>query len=90
MEIKVNDEFRTISRRILDENKDEAQWAEIESDDMFQTESFVGGYDADEEAFCFSYYDETGKELWFQLTLDEIREVANGVKQSFEARPAET
>lgn len=31
-------------------------WADRESDDMFQSQHFCGGFDADEAAFLFSYF----------------------------------
>lgn len=89
MELQVNGELRQICREILAANKTEEEWAEIESDDMFQSGSFVGGFDADERAFCFSYYDAGRDEYWFQLTLDEAREVAAGELQTVSARRAE-
>jgi hypothetical protein len=67
----------SILRLILEEGKSDDEWAEIESDDMFQKEPYVGGYDADEEAFCFSYFSEKS-EYWFQVTLAEISEMVNG------------
>jgi hypothetical protein len=72
MEFIVTEEFLSVCSQILKENKSEDEWSLIESDDMFQTENIVGGYDADENAFCFSYYDENRQEFWFQITLDEV------------------
>jgi hypothetical protein len=45
----------------------------------------VGGFDADEDAFCFSQYDE-GEEWWFQVTLDEVRSFAAGEEPTVELR----
>lgn len=59
------------------EGKSPNEWAEIESDDMFQRELYIGGYDADEEAFCLSYFSENS-EYWFQVTMAEINEMMNG------------
>jgi hypothetical protein len=67
----------SIFKLILAEDKSLNEWAEIESDDMFQKEPYVGGYDADEEAFCFSYFSEKS-EYWFQVTIDEINEMVKG------------
>lgn len=44
----------------------------IESSDMFQTKNFCGGFDAIENEFCFSYYNDD-KEFWFQLSLNDIK-----------------
>jgi len=89
MKLAVNEEFILICKQLLDKEKKETRWAEIESDDMFQSDSFVGGYDADEEAFCFSYYDEADKEYWFQVTLPQVVEIARGKRIDLEIRPAE-
>lgn len=75
MNIKIDDNFLLIAKAILSFNKNNDEWSAIESDDMFQTERYEGGYDATEEAFCFSYYDIEGKEYWFQLSLDEIKQI---------------
>jgi hypothetical protein len=80
-------EFRSLCREIVAENQTEEEWAEMESDDMFQSESYVGGYDADEEAFCFSHYAPDGEEYWFQVTLPEVQEVAAGGNPVVEVRP---
>lgn len=36
----------------------------IESDDMFQTQNYVGGFDATEMSFCFSYFDANRDEFY--------------------------
>lgn len=89
MRIDIPDEFKTLCCRIADERKSIDQWAAVESDDMFQTNSFVGGFEATESAFCFSYYDPEGNEHWFQVTLEEVREVAEGRLTNLEVTPAE-
>jgi hypothetical protein len=89
MQLPMNAELRTLCREIVAENKSVEEWAEIESDDMFETESYEGGFDATEEAFCFSHYTEDGEESWFQLTLSEVQAIAAGEDRVVEARPAE-
>lgn len=89
MVITVNKDFLSICKNILEQKLKEEEWAKLESDDMFQEGSFEGGYDADEIAFCFSYYDNNGEEYWFQLTLDEIEKVAYGEMIDFEGRSAD-
>lgn len=78
----------SIFEEIMIENKTEAEWAEIESCDMFQNESYSGGYDADEQAFCFSHYSK-GTEYWFQLTLSEIEEAVGGNLLEIELKEAD-
>jgi hypothetical protein len=77
--IVVDPEFIAICRDILTSGRTLKEWALVESDDIFQSGRYEGGYDATEEAFCFSRYEPNGDELWFQLTLDEIKQVAEGV-----------
>jgi len=89
MQIPIDDEFLTLCEQILKEGLSLEEWREIESDDMFQSPHYEGGFDATEDAFCFSYFDpEGGGELWFQLTLSEITEAVAGKLRSIEARKA--
>lgn len=74
-QIEVDADFISICNSILSKNYSNQQWGEIESCDMFQTEHYDGGYDRDEQAFCFSYYSESGEEFWIQLTLEEIKKI---------------
>jgi hypothetical protein len=89
VELKVDGVFREIARAIVSERNTDEEWAELESDDMFQEGPYVGGYDALEEAFTFSYYADDGREYWFQLMLAEIQEVAAGTRTTVDSRPAE-
>lgn len=89
MTINIDERFKTICKQILAEDKSESEWAAAESDDMFQNESYVGGFDADEKAFCFSYYNGNGEEFWFQVTLDEIKKIVNKEISQLNVRPAE-
>ena len=89
MRIQVGDELRRICGQILSEKLSEAEWAARESDDMFQSDTYVGGFDATEKAFCFSYHAADGSESWFQLTLDEVQQIARGELLEILARPAE-
>ena len=63
-------------------------WAEIESCDMFQTENLCGGYDALENAFCFSLYD-GDKEFWFQFTLEDVQAFNNRSVLKIDLRKAD-
>lgn len=80
MILKISDELFQILQQIISENKDESEWAQIEADDMFQSEHYCGGYDATEEAFTFSYYDPENVEWWFQLTLEEVQSILHAHK----------
>ena len=75
---KINIHFLSICREILEEDKSEKEWAEIESDDMFQEENYEGGFDATEMEFCFSVF-ENGEEFWFQFPLNKVQSfIENG------------
>lgn len=89
MQIIPDAEFLALCREILIGDHSDEEWADLESDDMFQTDSYCGGYDATEEAFTFSYYAPDGEEYWFQLTLAEVGALAAGQQVPIEARPAE-
>lgn len=58
------------------------------SDDEFQTAQFVGGCDATEGAFTFSWYDPDEVEWWFTLTMDEAARVAAGENIDIRVRRA--
>jgi len=86
IQIPIDNEFLTLCEEILQEGYSLEQWREIESDDMFQSPHYSGGFDATEDAFCFSYYDSDESELWFQLTLSEMMEIAAGKLKWIDAR----
>ena len=88
MIVKVNNEFIKICEEILAYNRNESEWAEYDISDMFQTENYCGGFETIENEFTFSYYEDQN-EYWFQLTLDDIKNIANGKITEIEARPAE-
>jgi hypothetical protein len=88
MQIQVDHEFLTLCEEILKEDHSLEEWREIESDDMFQSPHYEGGFDATEDAFCFGYDDHDGGELWFQLTISEMMAVVAGELKSIEARTA--
>lgn len=77
MKIKIDQEFKTICQEILNLNLSPEEWNEIESDDYFQTDHFIGGFDSTEQAFCFSYYI-NDKEYWLQVDLEQIRNIDEG------------
>jgi hypothetical protein len=89
MKFQTDDEFKDICQQIVAHNLTPEEWREGESDDSFQSGHFCGGYDADEDAFCFSYYDPEQKEWWFQLTLPEVQKVLSGETNQIEAREAD-
>jgi hypothetical protein len=89
MQIPSNNELRSICQSISAEGLSLDQWAEIESDDMFQSASFCGGFDADEQAFLFSWYASDTDEFWFQLSIEEVVEIANGGSPEIFGRPSE-
>ena len=82
-------DLRSICAEILEAERSLHEWAKRESDDEFQRGPYVGGFDATEMAFCFSYCPGDGSELWFQLSLDDVRAVAEGRTTEIQARPAE-
>jgi hypothetical protein len=88
MMLTLHADFRAIATEIVDEGKTIDEWAEIESDDMFQRGAYCGGFDATEMQFTFSFFDPGGREFWFQLSLADLNEVATGRIRDVAARPA--
>ncbi|MCL6417874.1 hypothetical protein MIB92_19655 [Aestuariirhabdus sp. Z084] len=89
MDIPITSELRTICQEIEKKDLRESQWAEIESDDMFQVGCFVGGYDADEHEFCFSYFSPNKGEYWFQFSLEVAKHISQGNNPVLSGRAAE-
>lgn len=88
VKVQVTSELVELCRQILAENKTVEEWRQFESDDMFQTKNYIGGFDATEMAFCFSYFDMSHQEFWFQCTLLEVNEIVGGRVSELEALPA--
>ncbi|MGE0328789.1 MAG: hypothetical protein AB7K71_37950 [Polyangiaceae bacterium] len=80
--------FRAIANEVKSTNWTLGEWAEHESDDWFQEGPFLGGFDATEMEFCFSYFSDIG-ELWFQMPLEQVLKVAAGEDVIVEARRAD-
>ena len=81
----IKNELVEICKNILEQYKNSSQWDLEESDDCFQTENFTGGWDATEQAFCFSYY-ENDNEYWFQVNLSQVEQIANAVLTEIKAK----
>jgi hypothetical protein len=71
---KFEQDLLAICKQIVLENKTNEQWAEIESDDMFQEGNYEGGFDATGMEFTFCIYI-SNIEYWFQLTLENVHKV---------------
>jgi hypothetical protein len=89
MDLKVDDELRKLCAEIVAHARSVETWREIESDDLIQTPHYVGGFDATEDAFCFSARHPGRDELWFQFTLEEASDIAANNCLSLPARPAD-
>jgi len=85
---KLKDEFYSICKEILAENKNVEEWSEVESDDMFQAGIYEGGFDATGMEFCFSLY-ENEKEYWFQFPLDSVEKFHNKIITEVEVTVAD-
>lgn len=73
-----DEELQRLCREIVAGKRSIEEWRATESDDEFQSENYVGGYVADDDAFFFSHYDANDTEWWFRLTVDEARRIAEG------------
>ena len=89
MEIVVDNQLKEICTSIEAQALNENEWAGKESDDEFQTKNYCGGFDPDENAFCFSYFAPSGSELWFQFSLEEASLIKSGALLKVKAREAE-
>jgi hypothetical protein len=73
-----DEELQRLCREIVGSQRSVEEWRETESDDEFQSANYVGGYDADDDAFFFAYYDDSDAQWWFRLTMAEARQIAEG------------
>jgi hypothetical protein len=89
MQLPVDAELRAVCSDILAADLSLEEWRATESGDHFQGDHYHGGFEALEDAFCFSYYGPDGRELWFQFTLREAAEIAAGRQTVVEARAAD-
>lgn len=85
---KIDQELIKICSDIISEKKTQEEWSLIESDDYFKTDHYEGGFDSIEMAFCFSFYDDFQKEYFFQLNLDEVKKINEGILNSIHLREA--
>jgi hypothetical protein len=89
MQLPVDAELRAVCAQIVAADLPVQEWRATEAGDHVQGERYHGGYDAPEDAFCFSYYAPDGRELWLEFTLYEAVEIAAGRQLTVEARNAD-
>ncbi len=85
MYFQIDESFIAICKQIQQEQKSLEEWASIESDDMFQYENIIGGFDATENEFCFSIFQDEN-EYWLQISLLQIPQILSGEITSIEVR----
>lgn len=90
LRIPLVDDLVAICEEIVAAGKPLESWAAEESDDQFQKPQFCGGFDAIEGEFTFSYYAPHGVEYWFQLSLEQVRQIAQGMEVPIDGRVAST
>ncbi len=87
------EEFRAICKEIVTAKMSIQDWRDTESCDEFQSRHFCGGFDACEDAFCFSIrLPEQGEKwspaasYWFQISLEQAASFAAGGPWDFNLR----
>ena len=86
--LKIDAELRDICLEIVNMKRTEEEWSNAESSDMFQSTHYNGGYDSDEKAFCFSFFDNRDFEYWFQIPLSDVFKIASGENMDIKLRDA--
>ena len=81
--------LRQICHEIAARHLSLTDWAKVESSDEFQSGSLVGGFDATEGLFTFSYFEVGGTEWWFDLTLERAIATASGESINLQLRKAQ-
>jgi hypothetical protein len=87
MDHPVDDELRGICEEIRREGKTEAQWAEVEASDWFQTPHYCGGFDATDMQFAFTVY-VGDRQFCFALPLSEALMIADGRLDTVQIQPS--
>ena len=82
MQKDIDEEILKICAEIAAINKSDDEWKKIESGDMFQTKHYCGGFEADENAFLFSYYGDDNNEYYLRLSLKDINDILDKKKNS--------
>ncbi|HZW09941.1 MAG TPA: hypothetical protein VFF69_08560 [Phycisphaerales bacterium] len=75
MKLRIDDEFREICHQIL---RGVAAGRIVDSDDIYQSPNFCGGWDENEGRFGFSFYAPDGGDYIFSFSLEDARSVAEG------------
>ena len=80
MKIKhlIGNELISIFKEIINQKLNIEEWSLIESSEQFQTPNYSGGFEATENEFTFSYFDNNRNEFWFQLPLNDIYRIIEG------------
>ena len=87
MEIIIDSELKDICKEILESKMSLEEWKKSNSEDMFQSDKYCGGFEKKESAFCFSLYSETA-EYWFQFSLNDAEKIVAGELKSLTGRKA--
>lgn len=88
MKHRIADSFVELCKQIVSESKSLDEWYEMRSDDMFQSEKYCGGFESMEDEFTFSLFKDNGCEYWFQLSLEQVEEIAQGKLTTVDIKPA--
>ena len=81
-------ELQSICDQINRRGLSQTEWGLVESDDEFESEHFAGGFDSVEGLFCFSYFDASGGEQWFDLSLSDVEAILGGAAPTVVLRQA--
>jgi hypothetical protein len=78
MNLILDDEFRAICREIITEYDRKGDASLVESDDLYQTSCYCGGWQPEDRRFWFSFYAPDGGDYIFSFSLEDARMVASG------------
>jgi hypothetical protein len=74
---EVRAELAFLCRLIAARKRSSAEWAEVASDDKFESRHLLGQFDAAEGRFVFRHR-RAGEESWFRLSLEDAHGVGEG------------
>lgn len=77
MQLTIDDELRQLLLQLASRHWSLQDWCQAEAE-SFESEHYCGGFDADEQKFCFSRYAAGGNHCWFEFEFSQLEALSCG------------
>lgn len=88
MKLQIDPELQVLALELASRDWSLDQWC-AQADQSFESEHYCGGFDSDEQHFCFSGYAEGGNQCWFEFSLEQLQQISRGELTELDAELAE-